>query len=106
MAPAEDFDRERAEALRAEEERAKHAAQHDMENWTRKRPEQDPVHLVAVSLPGQPPRRALVTWSLLARLTRNGAAGKLTDLGAVKVDFDPGAFGNGTRILWLKEGTR
>lgn len=86
-----------------EDERAQRDALHDIENWARKRPGQDPVHLIAVRVAGLPSRRALCTWSLLARLTRDGGGPEITDLGVVNIGFDVSAFGNGTRILWLRE---
>lgn len=68
------------------------------------------MHLIRVSQPGQPPRYGLCTWSLAARLSRDaaaiGKAAEITDLGTAVTDIDPAAFADGTRIMWLRKGTR
>jgi hypothetical protein len=102
----EEFERERAEAIRAEDERAHRYALHDAEQWTRKQPGQDRVHAACVREPGQPPRHAKMLWSTLARLRRDAAAAdegaRIADLGACA--DDPARFreGSQTFIYWLK----
>jgi hypothetical protein len=93
-----EFERQRAEAARAEEERARRAALHDMESWARKQPAEpgqpsaDPVHVVKFSLPEMRgvDRYSLARWSLAARYARDAAdAGQgdmVTDLGPDAMD--------------------
>lgn len=102
--PAEEAERRRA--LRDEEERARRAAQHDIENLTRKQPGVygQRVHAACIKTPGQPPEHWLLCWSTLARLSRDarsaGLGREITDLGPTR--HDPAAFDRGTLIVKLK----
>ena len=89
----DDFDRERAEAVRGDEERARRDALHDLESLGRREPAvHDYVTVVRVRLPDQPGADlyALARWSLAARLVRDakdaGQRGEITDLGPAALD--------------------
>jgi hypothetical protein len=88
-----DFDPEREQAARAEDERARRQAMRDLEAWARRQPPPapghppaDPVHLIRICLPGHPAiLLTLARWSTCARLVSDaaeaGQASQITDLG-------------------------
>jgi hypothetical protein len=104
--PRRDDDPEDTEAHRA-------AALHDLERWAARQPPPAPgqqaadaVHLVTMILPGQDaPVRALLRWSLAARLQRDAAAlgvDHVTDLGPAAghgIGTDPARWAPGQIIM-------
>jgi hypothetical protein len=89
----DDFERERAEAIRGEEERARRDALHDLESLGRREPKvHDHVTVVRVRQPGHDGADlyALARWSLAARLVRDakdaGRRGEVADLGPRALD--------------------